>query len=439
MKYQYTSCTHEGLVRELNEDNFCVLNEYNTFIVCDGMGGHAAGEIASMMAVNSAKAVFELDYHYDFNNDLDYQENDLILSTLLANEFIFREGLINPGKKGMGTTFIGFNLNERGLLWTSVGDSRLYRFSDNNLSQISVDHSLLNELILAGEISKDDTSSFKKKNIITRTIGTAEDTSIDYGRIQVSTNDKYLICSDGLSDYVPEMDIQISFKENPNLDSLQKDLLDKALKAGAPDNVTFVIVEILEAVRDQVLYPLKTLNTSKYLKVKEIQSIISELHISDDGYSIRKKLDKITYKTKINYLENKRYFYLGLALLAVIIGLSISNLMKNDTALDSAGLDSMILTDSNINAPEIQTPKFELFIFSFTGRVKASNLNVFVNDSLYGQAERFEENPILLEHSDQVYKIELYAGNKLFLSRKITRKDYATENTIIVDLDAIDD
>src|SRR5690606_9128170 len=154
MRIRYAGNTHVGMKRSNNEDHFTLVPEENLYIVADGMGGHAAGDIASKMACQIVSQFYkdtsedeEVTWPFKMDRQKKYEENRLVTSVKLANLRIYEEALANAKKKGMGTTIVAVNFTKDGAYLGHVGDSRIYRFRNNKLDQLTEDHSLLNDYI----------------------------------------------------------------------------------------------------------------------------------------------------------------------------------------------------------------------------------------------------------------------------------------------------
>ena len=186
-----------GVVRSLNEDYAAYIEEedYKLYVVADGMGGHNAGEVASEMAVNAVKLYVKDNYKRDGSNVL---ENAI----LFANEKIYDKARCGSEYKGMGTTLVAALVYEDNVIVANVGDSSCFGIIGNDIIKITKDHSLVQELIDSGSITEEEGRNHPKKNIITRALGTNNVVKVDIFKIDINTYDKYLLCTDGLSNEV---------------------------------------------------------------------------------------------------------------------------------------------------------------------------------------------------------------------------------------------
>jgi len=226
-----------GLVRETNEDSY-LCEPPHLFIVADGMGGHAAGEIASTMAVNTVS-----DYikgHLDHSNP----EELLKLAINQANTSIYQMAQSKEECSGMGTTVTIVYIVDGTLYWGHVGDSRIYLLRNQELSQITNDHSLVWELMQSGNITKEEATIHPKRNMLTRAVGTSCLIKIDTGIVPIEPGDRILLCTDGLTNMVTEQDMyQLMMNQEMSLPSIVSTLVSEAKKAGGSDNITTILLE----------------------------------------------------------------------------------------------------------------------------------------------------------------------------------------------------
>ncbi|MEI7892127.1 MAG: Stp1/IreP family PP2C-type Ser/Thr phosphatase [Myxococcales bacterium] len=234
--------------RTHNEDNFSILEEVGLYIVADGMGGHASGEVASRMAVEAMKEFFsatandpERTWPYKMDRSKGYEENRLITSVKLANLRIFESAQRDPRQRGMGTTLVSLFAVEDGVYIAHVGDSRVYRFRDGTVELLTEDHSLLNDYIKMKRLTADEIANFPHKNVIVRALGMKDTVKVDTRFEQPRADDAYLLCSDGLSGPVsdPEMG-EIVFGAS-DLKTAAARLIARANENGGPDNITVVL------------------------------------------------------------------------------------------------------------------------------------------------------------------------------------------------------
>lgn len=229
----------KGIVRNSNQDAFIAgqLAENITFaIVCDGMGGANAGNIASEIAV---KTVSEYLYN-SFRDNMTLNDFERTLKNAIssANLLIFNRAVKDDALKGMGTTIVAAIVKDNDAIIAHVGDSRIYLLNDE-IKQLTKDHSIVQTLIENGEISPDDAKHHPRKNVITRALGVEAEVVADFDELTLNTNDTLLLCTDGLTNYVPEANIYEIFKQN-DLSLVSETLVAKANENGGGDNITVV-------------------------------------------------------------------------------------------------------------------------------------------------------------------------------------------------------
>src|ERR1700712_3728710 len=201
--------------RNHNEDNYAILTDEDLFIVADGMGGHASGEVASQMAIDTMRDFFratsqdpEATWPYKMDKTRGYQENRLITGIKLSNLRIFESAQRNAGQRGMGTTMVSLIAVEDGILVGHVGDSRVYRLREGKLTQLTEDHSLLNDYIKIKHLTPEEIASFPHKNVIVRALGMKDSVQVDVHIDNPRLGDVYVLCSDGLSGMVKDQEIR---------------------------------------------------------------------------------------------------------------------------------------------------------------------------------------------------------------------------------------
>jgi protein phosphatase len=241
--------TNVGMKRNHNEDNFSVLEESGLYIVADGMGGHASGEVASKMAVDSLQEFFtatasdpERTWPYKMDRSKGYEENRLITGIKLANLRIYESAQRDARQRGMGTTIVTVFAVESGVYIAHVGDSRVYRVRDKKIEQLTEDHSLLNDYIKMKRLTAEEIANFPHKNVIVRALGMKDTVKVDSRFEQPQENDIIILCSDGLSGPVSDaemLDITLSASD---LKTGAAKLIERANANGGPDNITCVLV-----------------------------------------------------------------------------------------------------------------------------------------------------------------------------------------------------
>ena len=219
---RFWPATDVGRVREANEDSFLVDKKLNLYIVADGMGGHAAGEVASSMAsrvVRDAIAA-ERDALTEFEQGHGGTTRKDILRLLEASvqqacSAVHAAGVADESKRGMGTTLDGLLIiGNRGFI-AHVGDSRIYLYRQGSVHQLTEDHSLINELLKRGKLTREQIDKVQYKNAVTRAVGVYESVEPDVFDFDVLPGDRFLLCSDGLSGYLEESELQSLFEEIP--------------------------------------------------------------------------------------------------------------------------------------------------------------------------------------------------------------------------------
>jgi PPM family protein phosphatase len=256
MRINYAAKTDVGMKRDNNEDNLLVFPEQNVFAVFDGMGGHAAGEVASAIAVNEVKEFFTFtgkdeDATWPFKGDREksYDENRAITAIKLANARIIEQSEQDGAKKNMGTTAVMVHFIERNgsgdakALIAHVGDSRVYLFRGGQLQRITIDHSLVEEYLRLGKITQEEAKNFPQKNIILRALGQQKIVEVEINAFHPQPGDIFLLCSDGLSGMVSDDMMQAILQKTPNLDAAAKKLIDTANANGGIDNVTVILTQ----------------------------------------------------------------------------------------------------------------------------------------------------------------------------------------------------
>lgn len=254
--------TDPGLARDNNEDNFFISDTEALCIVADGMGGHRSGEVASQKAIETIESFYDESlaslsddssfrfrlprWPFSRRKPQHLEEKRLVQAVMLANEIVFNHANAHAECRGMGTTIVGAFFLEAGCYLIHIGDSRAYRLREGKLELLTQDHSLANEYLQMGILRPDEIESFPYKNVITRALGLNDsvEPEVDFETIQ--HNDKYLLCSDGLTDPVPDQTIEEILASHHNLDSACRALIDAANAGGGPDNVTVLVAQTLE-------------------------------------------------------------------------------------------------------------------------------------------------------------------------------------------------
>lgn len=243
--------TDVGRKRKHNEDNYTLDVEEGLFIVADGMGGHAAGEVASKITVETIAEFIaatrqkeEATWPFKYNHQLDFNSNRLAVAIEKANEKVMAAVVAQPWLKGMGTTVVAGLLNEKILSLAHVGDSRAYLFRNGELSLLTDDHSWVHEQVTAGILTEDEAKSHPLKNVVTRALGGGPTVSPDLQELDFSPGDLFLFCSDGLTTMLSDEEIRDCLVANPSPREVCRRLVDLANQKGGVDNITVVAVAV---------------------------------------------------------------------------------------------------------------------------------------------------------------------------------------------------
>ena len=230
-----------GLKRSNNEDTFLVKPDLGFYLVADGMGGAAAGEIASQILSDTALEIFS---EATASSPLEKTVSRLQRAFGLANERIQAHIRHYPQHKGMGCTAELLAFSGMDFVIGHIGDSRTYRLADGRLKQLTKDHSLVQEQIDLGLITPMEARTHTKRNIILRAVGIGKDLALDIVRGKATRGDLFLLCSDGLTDMLPDDIIQETVLPISPVENKVAQLIDQAKAAGGHDNITVALVEM---------------------------------------------------------------------------------------------------------------------------------------------------------------------------------------------------
>ncbi len=225
--------TDVGRVRKQNEDAAWLNEKQGIYVVADGMGGHLAGEVASAMAIDAMKRMTKT---HEIASIAVLRE-----AVVAAHEAIYACAQENKTCSGMGTTISAMWRGGHYMYIAHVGDSRIYRFRHGELEQITQDHSLVEELVRAGIISREEARNHPRRNIITRALGTQGENAPDLLAADIEKDDLWLLCTDGLSSMVSDDEISRVLGSTQDLEEMADTLLKMALAAGGRDNVTLIL------------------------------------------------------------------------------------------------------------------------------------------------------------------------------------------------------
>jgi len=254
MRVRFAGDSNVGMKRAHNEDSFYLPESERLAIVADGMGGHASGEVASRMAVDTIAGFFkatqeeqQLTWPFKMDKGHRYDVNRMVTAIKLANLKIHEQAQKDPRCHGMGTTVVSALFLDDALVVGHVGDSRLYRKRDNMFEQITEDHSLLNDYIKMKHLSPDEIAAFPHKNVIVRALGMKDTVQVDVHVDAPRMGDVYLICSDGLSGMIKDEEMAEIAMSDRDLDVVCERLITTANKNGGLDNITVVAVRLEES------------------------------------------------------------------------------------------------------------------------------------------------------------------------------------------------
>lgn len=259
-----TGLTDPGRMREQNEDNIAMAPEAGLVVVADGMGGHRAGEVASRLAVEAIQQHIVNTLAEAGANSNGSIEVALVRDAIQqANQAIYSHARANPEYAGMGSTVVVTLFYDDKLCVGHVGDSRLYRFRDTILEQITEDHSVVQELVSRGLVTAEEARQSISKNLVTRALGIDPGVEADISEHDVYDDDIYMLCSDGVNDVLADGDIEMMLTEHGrNLEATARHMVDIANERGGPDNISVILVrarrgfmrnqEALQKLREQV-------------------------------------------------------------------------------------------------------------------------------------------------------------------------------------------
>ncbi len=249
---QIISLTDPGRVRGHNEDCVESRPDLGVVVLADGMGGYNAGEVASGMATSLIASGLAQVWTRENLDKLDregasrFSQEVMAQQVSVANRAIFDAAQKDPQCAGMGTTLVTCLFYDNFLTVGHIGDSRLYRMRNDALEQITRDHSLLQEQIDSGLITKEDARSSHNKNLVTRALGIDPEVETEIHTYEVSEGDIYLLCSDGLNDMIEDEEIQMTLIAlRSNLDLTAQQLVQAANDAGGRDNVSVMLIKVL--------------------------------------------------------------------------------------------------------------------------------------------------------------------------------------------------
>ena len=253
--------SHVGLVRDENEDNFVVMPADGLYVVADGMGGHAAGQIASEICVKTIADFYQGSQRLQripFPTTSGVGEPTKLLeqSMLMANRAIYQASLEVGSRQGMGTTVVGLQFTGDTVSIAHAGDSRAYLLRGGRIAQVTPDHSLSNFLFGLGRDAEARLAAATMSNVIMRALGLEGDVDVEAQELAVEPGDRFLLCSDGLSDLVSDTQLEFYLGDaHLSLEDISDRLVERALQAGGRDNITVLIVEVALASQADTIAP----------------------------------------------------------------------------------------------------------------------------------------------------------------------------------------
>lgn len=325
------AASHVGMVRTNNQDSGFAGNQL--YLVADGMGGHAGGDVASAV---TTVALSELDSHrFEGTGDAIKQLREKLLA---ANRELSETVVDHPELSGLGTTFTGFVGIGNRLALAHIGDSRLYLFRNNHLTQITKDHTFVQRLVDSGRITEEEAKTHPRRSVLMRVLGDVDSSpEIDTQVLETRPGDVWLLCSDGLCGYVDERDIELTLRRRESLQEATDRLIDRSLMNGAPDNVTVVLVEATEEPQPEheaefvgsaanpisfgvTEEPPRTRSIATWRKPGRKSVAVEESHFEA---RIDEYLDELVAETKRRTLQRRLMWLVTFFLVGVVIALSL--------------------------------------------------------------------------------------------------------------------
>jgi len=233
LRLEVGAATDTGRVRDHNEDGYLVDHDVGLIAVADGMGGHRGGEVASAAALEALRIAFVAGAPVDE-------------AVGVANDAVHEQSVADPNLRGMGTTLTAGSFDDEGhLVLGHVGDSRAYLARDGDLERVTTDHSLVEELIQAGELTPEEAERDPRRSMITRALGLEPGVVVDVIEVALRDGDRLVLCSDGLTTMVGEDEIASLLAAEPDATRAAACLVDAANAAGGVDNITVVVIDVI--------------------------------------------------------------------------------------------------------------------------------------------------------------------------------------------------
>ena len=237
LSYTSYGMTDVGKVRKLNEDAMLERTEIGLWVVADGMGGHAAGDVASQMIVSSLKKIHE-------GITLDRQIDDIEERLQNVNTRLIEMANETEHRSTIGSTVVIMLAYDKYCVYIWAGDSRLYRLRDKEIRQMTADHSQVELYVERGLITREEAAVHPHGNMITRAVGAMENLFLDIDIQEMKTRDRYLLCSDGLTKHLADLELEEILHDEGSAEQTCKTLIDLTLERGAGDNVTAIVVDV---------------------------------------------------------------------------------------------------------------------------------------------------------------------------------------------------
>jgi protein phosphatase len=235
LRLRVGAATDVGQVRDHNEDGYLVDDDLGLIAVADGMGGHRGGEVASAAALEALRVAFVAGAPVEE-------------AVVVANDAVHDQSVADPNLRGMGTTLTAGAFDDEGhVVLGHVGDSRAYLLRDGELDRVTTDHSLVEELIQAGELTPEEAERDPRRSMITRALGLEPGVTVDVIELDLLDGDRLLLCSDGLTTMIGEPDITACLTDEPDPATAAVGLVDAANAAGGVDNITVIVIDVVDA------------------------------------------------------------------------------------------------------------------------------------------------------------------------------------------------
>lgn len=329
MRVDYAARTDVGRIRKENQDSYGVMEAQNFYMVCDGMGGGAAGDFASRCAVEVMMKSFELMKTDDINAVIEHPPVSIgeeferpITALRMANRALYNLTQKYPKLTGMGTTAVAvlFDLQSRRLHMYHVGDSRLYRLRHGTLELLTKDHSKINELLDQGKMKEDDVKTAEIQSMITRALGTGAKVRVDYRSVELLPDDVFVMCTDGLNGEIDDALIQDIMKKNgDNMEAIATQLIDSANNAAGRDNTTVIALHFKDSdYGSDVTYPIPTQSVVTFEEETAGETACEDKLLKTVQRQVKVKVPKSARDKKL--LNNP--LVLGILLTALIVGVA---------------------------------------------------------------------------------------------------------------------